>query len=115
MKETTNPIASSAQPCAPPGAAPMASPVAPWRRDLSRSYPVAATIVGIDRKKENSSAAERDIPPSCPAAMVDIEREVPGKTAERIWQAPIQMAWPPWMRSEEHTSELQSRRDLVCR
>src|SRR5438067_10992702 len=24
--------------------------------------------------------------------MVDIEREVPGKTAERIWQAPIQTA-----------------------
>src|SRR6267378_4078686 len=23
--------------------------------------------------------------------------------------------WPSWMRSEEHTSELQSRRDLVCR
>ena len=24
--------------------------------------------------------------------VVDIEREVPGKTAERIWQAPIQIA-----------------------
>jgi hypothetical protein len=26
-----------------------------------------------------------------------MEREVPGKTAERIWQAPIQIDWPPWM------------------
>ena len=27
-------------------------------------------------------------------SMVAMEREVPGKTAERIWQMPIQMAWP---------------------
>jgi len=25
--------------------------------------------------------------------MVDMERDVPGKTAEKIWQRPIQMAW----------------------
>ena len=56
-------------------------------------------MVGMERKKENSSAAARDIPTSCPAAIVDMEREVPGKTAERIWQAPIQIAWPPWMSS----------------
>jgi hypothetical protein len=31
--------------------------------------------------------------------MVDMEREVPAKTAERIWQAPIQIAWPPSMSS----------------
>src|SRR5438445_13898264 len=49
-------------------------------------------MVGIERKNENSSAAGRDIPTICPAAMVDIERDVPGKTAERIWHAPIQMA-----------------------
>src|SRR5437762_8109722 len=57
-----------------------------------KSYPVATSIVGIDKKNENSSAAERDIPATCPAAMVDIEREVPGKTAERICAAPIQTA-----------------------
>src|SRR6266536_4606477 len=51
-------------------------------------------MVGMDRKNENSRAAARDIPAICPAAMVDMEREVPGKTAERIWHAPIQMAWP---------------------
>src|ERR1700719_1704690 len=64
------------------------------RRDFNRSYPVAATMVGIERKNENSSADARDIPASCPAAMVDIERDVPGNTADKIWQAPIQMAWP---------------------
>src|ERR1700682_3734775 len=49
-------------------------------------------MVGMDRKKENSSAAERDIPEICPAAIVDMEREVPGNTAENIWQNPTQMA-----------------------
>src|SRR3954463_15014123 len=51
-------------------------------------------MVGIERKNENSSADARDMPAICPAAMVDIEREVPGNTAERIWHAPIQIAWP---------------------
>ena len=44
-------------------------------------------MVGIDRKNENSSAAGRDMRASSPAVMVDMEREVPGKTAEKIWQA----------------------------
>src|SRR5580765_2803620 len=56
-------------------------------------------MVGIDTKKENSSADARDIPASCPAAIVDIEREVPGNTAESIWHAPIQMACPTLMES----------------
>src|SRR2546421_10037842 len=46
---------------------------------FKKSYPVATIIVGIDKKNENSSAAGRDRPATCPAAMVDIEREVPGK------------------------------------
>ena len=49
-------------------------------------------MVGIERKKENSSAASRDMPAICPAAIVHIEREVPGKTAERVCTAPIQIA-----------------------
>ena len=60
---------------------------------------MAATMVGIERKNENSSAEARDMPASCPPAMVDMEREVPGKTAERIWQAPIQIACPRLMAS----------------
>ena len=51
-------------------------------------------MVGIDRKNENSNADARDIPATCPAAMVDIDRDVPGNTADRIWHAPIQIAWP---------------------
>ena len=49
-------------------------------------------MVGIDRKKENSNAADRDIPAIWPAAMVDIDLDVPGKTAEVICAMPIQIA-----------------------
>src|SRR5580704_10962887 len=56
-------------------------------------------MVGIDRKNENSRAAARDIRATCPAAIVDIDRDVPGKTADNIWQAPIQMAWVKLMSS----------------
>src|SRR5207237_4129274 len=59
---------------------------------FKKSYPVATIIVGIERKNENSSAAGRDMPATSPAAMVDIDREVPGKIAERICIAPIQTA-----------------------
>src|SRR5437867_200081 len=53
----------------------------------------------MERKNENSRADARDIPAICPPAMVDIDRDVPGNTAERIWQAPIQSAWPVLMAS----------------
>src|SRR5262245_19961207 len=51
-------------------------------------------MVGMERKKENSRAEGLDIPASWPEAMVDMEREVPGNTAEAIWQKPIQIACP---------------------
>ena len=56
-------------------------------------------MVGMESRKLNSSAAGRDRPATWPDAMVDMEREVPGKTAERVWQSPIQMAWPRLMSS----------------
>src|SRR5450755_1554695 len=93
MKETTKPMAKTTQPSALICETPIGFPPLPIT-DFSRSYPVAATMVGIERKKENSSAEARDMPASWPAAMVDMDRDVPGKTAERIWQAPIQIAWP---------------------
>src|ERR1035438_5432416 len=46
----------------------------------------------MERKNENSSAEARDIPASCPAAIVDMERDVPGNTADKIWHAPIHTA-----------------------
>src|SRR5260370_42093381 len=48
-------------------------------------------MVGMDTKNENSSAEARDMRASWPPAMVDIDRDVPGKTAEKIWQKPIQI------------------------
>src|SRR3989442_517396 len=67
--------------------------------DLSKVYPVAASMVGKDTKNENSRAEARDIPAICPAAIVDMDRDTPGNTAERIWQAPIQIACPRLMAS----------------
>src|SRR6267378_2362516 len=98
MNDTTNPIASTTQPCGSICVTPIAFSPLP-RKDFSKSYAVATTIVGIDRKKENSSADALDIPAICPAAIVDIDRDVPGNTAERIWQAPIQIACPRLMSS----------------
>src|SRR5580704_5618626 len=60
--------------------------------DFNSVYPVAATMVGMERKNENSSAEALDIPASWPPAIVDIEREVPGNTPENIWQKPIHAA-----------------------
>src|SRR4029079_398789 len=92
-KETMDPIASAIQLCEfMLSGAMAASPKSLYSGRtiaLRRSYPVDTAIVGIERKKENSSAAERDRPTTCAAAMVHIEREVPGKTAERICAAPI--------------------------
>ena len=56
-------------------------------------------MVGIDRKNENSSAEDLDIPASWPPAIVDIERDVPGNTPEKIWQKPIHAACPRLMSS----------------
>src|ERR1700736_2693616 len=49
-------------------------------------------MVGMETKNENSRAAARDMPAIWPPAIVDMEREVPGNTAEKIWQNPIQIA-----------------------
>src|SRR5271169_7059555 len=51
-------------------------------------------MVGIESRKLNSSAVGRSIPTNCPAAMVDMDREVPGKMAESDWHSPIHTAWP---------------------
>src|SRR6266852_9799346 len=79
-------------------------------------------MVGIERKKENSNAEARDIPAICPAAMVDMDRDVPGKTADKIWQAPIQTAWPRliasifqvWMRPPEASDPSASERVFIA-
>src|SRR6267378_7806361 len=38
-----------------------------------------------------------------------------GQTTYQAWNQVVASSRPPSRRSEEHTSELQSRRDLVCR
>src|ERR1700730_5702130 len=59
-------------------------------------------MVGMERKKENSSAAALDMPAICPAVIVDIDREVPGKPPDNIGHAPIHIACPRLMLSIRH-------------
>ena len=47
----------------------------------SKSYPVAANMVGIARKKENSTATSLSNPMISPPMIVAPERETPGKSA----------------------------------
>src|SRR5579859_6244990 len=56
-------------------------------------------MVGMESRKLNSSAVGRSMPTSCPAAMVDIDREVPGKIADSAWHSPIQMDCPRFIDS----------------
>src|SRR6185437_12524422 len=93
MNDTTIPTSSNIQPCALTPETPIAFSPLP-KMDFARSYPVPATMIGIDKKNENSRADGRDILTIWPPVIVDIEREVPGNTAEKIWQMPIQIAWP---------------------
>ncbi len=46
----------------------------------SKSYPVAANMVGIARKKENSTETLLSNPASSPPMIVAPERETPGKS-----------------------------------
>src|SRR5437588_12832010 len=101
MNETTNPIASTTHPCGSMCVTPIAFSPLP-RSVFSKSYPVATTIVGIDRKKENSNAEKRDMPAICRAAIVDIDREDPGHTPETPWQEPIHTACPRVISSLRH-------------
>src|SRR6516165_9364192 len=84
--DTTNPIARTIHPWASIFETPIGFPSCP-RSDLYNVYKVAAAIVGIDRKNENSRAAARDIP---------------GNTADRIWHAPIHTACPRLVSSMCH-------------
>ena len=80
--DTTKPTPSACQSCA-------------WlcERTFMNSYAVAANMVGIPTRKANSVAAGRNVSPTIMAAkIVAAERDVPGKTAARIWQAPTQKA-----------------------
>src|SRR6202011_5993452 len=93
INDTTNPMARTSHPWGSICETPMGFDPLPMT-DLNSVYPVAASMVGMDRKNENSNAAARDMPATWPPAIVAIEREVPGNTAEKIWQKPIHTAWP---------------------
>src|SRR2546427_2911169 len=86
---------------------------------LKRLYTEAAPKIGMPRKNENSVAACREAPNHSPPIIVAPEREVPGQSARHctkpIFSASIRLICSARSRSEEHTSELQSQSNLVCR
>src|SRR5690349_23429866 len=56
-----------------------------------------------------------------PLTLADVRSKLQAKTGKQYWRTLEELAGDPHFeellhrRSEEHTSELQSRRDLVCR
>jgi hypothetical protein len=81
MPQITIPIANTSHPCVPIWLIPIGFSLFPIT-DFNKSYSVAAIIVGMEREKENSKAALLDMPANCPAAIVVIERDVPGNMAD---------------------------------
>src|SRR5690606_39322417 len=60
--------------------------------------------------------SEVELAPSLFAPCVLLHAASPAAHRPAISVAPSMLVWmPPIMRSEEHTSELQSRENLVCR
>src|SRR3989344_4023588 len=67
------------------------SAVANAEPDLRRSYPVAASIVGMARRNENSTISLRPIPRSMPPTIVAPARDTPGTMAS-AWMHPMKKA-----------------------
>src|SRR3712207_7707483 len=81
---------------------PPRSTLFPTRRssDLDLDFPSAVALAAACGAVECPAAATPALAaPACPPAACSVARSA---------------AWP-WARSEEHTSELQSRQYLVCR
>src|SRR5690606_39924238 len=76
-----------------------ALPISPLRRPLRRHCPAPASRRGPVRLRPLGAAAPRSAPPPGPVRPPGSQR----RRRSRLF------------RSEEHTSELQSRENLVCR
>src|SRR5438874_9080090 len=68
------------------------------------------------RRGQRRSRPPRGSPPTpAPPPRRGPDRRPEGTPQWGVWFAQTPERWPGNPRSEEHTSELQSRRDLVCR
>src|SRR5204863_9668339 len=83
-----------------------------WERDVRDLRASRAGDLGGEGEARRDDAADRDLHDG-------LRRDV--RLAQRLGRAAARLAdryasiAAPDLRSEEHTSELQSRRDLVCR
>src|SRR5690349_23160975 len=85
----------------------------------SKLLPTLAALVilsSVARAQDSTTAVPRDTTPAAAQSRTHVVQ-----TGETLWSLAGQylgdpLLWPAiYRRSEEHTSELQSRRDLVCR
>src|SRR5690606_40178769 len=90
------------------------------RKDSQLKVPIdtiiiTATNAAIGICDTHSSRNTTRISSMTPATSVDRRPRPPDFTLITDWPIIAQPAMPPRKRSEEHTSELQSRENLVCR
>src|SRR3712207_8368555 len=78
---------------------------------LHDALPILRWSDGAPRRR-GRHAAEREDDPKPALTRVPA---APATSAERSSSDPMTASRPVWVRSEEHTSELQSRQYLVCR
>src|SRR5690349_22312918 len=80
------------------------------RPPRSTLFPYTTLFRSVDEPELGAALAARQDEPAEP---VEIRRraDADARVAERLERARVRLE----ARSEEHTSELQSRRDLVCR
>src|SRR2546421_4128062 len=80
------------------------SPAGSWMRSSVRSHPITTRQLSWRRSREESG------PPN--ESLSHLANERPSLTS---WSVLVSFVYRTTNRSEEHTSELQSRSDLVCR
>src|SRR5205085_11082127 len=75
----------------------------------------AARLLGAQRATGLTNAALRRFVAERASLLARVDEQLPARTAHPAWLVQqIAGAWPG-VRSEEHTSELQSQSNLVCR
>src|SRR5205085_12594263 len=82
---------------------------------LHDALPISARLLGAQRATGLTNAVLRRFIAERASLLARVDALLPARTAHPAWLVEqIAAAWPG-VRSEEHTSELQSQSNLVCR
>src|SRR2546428_9666805 len=82
------------------------------RPPRSTLFPYTTLFRSVCREPHSVHAPECDLAESPPAVSAGSQSRRPGRAGQQLH---LRVSTPGGFRSEEHTSELQSRSDLVCR